>query len=303
MNLNSQPLPIIQYIFTYVDHLTHFELRLVSKKFKNLIDSEIISGTAPRNFFECILTDNIYYFKNYHNILNKSIITINPEHNLKDYPKKFLDTSIKTFVINFCKYLPESKINKYLRPNQTNIFSQNLYLLFMTESNVYLGDAVNIERIIFFYKPYGLNIYYDILTYSSKYNHVHIFDKYVKNVDLGRLTYDAFNKNSYNLLKYMQDNNLLNYNLDIRIYNDVQLATLKLYVDNFKRTSLFIHNVKKIYYQNVLINNIDVVDYLLNMEPSLNKPTDLSINLFQYTITTFLTISWSLLLCKYLIKN
>lgn len=65
MSINDQPMPIIIHIFKYLTYVEHFELRSVCIFFKSIIDSIQISGVEPNNIYDCMLTDNIYYFKFY----------------------------------------------------------------------------------------------------------------------------------------------------------------------------------------------------------------------------------------------
>lgn len=83
MAILSQPLPIILHIFKYTKYRTHFTLRLVCKKIKLLIDSEEISGSIPRNFFEFIIDNNIYYLKNYLTKIDESDLVCTKIINIK----------------------------------------------------------------------------------------------------------------------------------------------------------------------------------------------------------------------------
>lgn len=197
MSINDQPIPIIINIFQYLDYPVHFKLRSVCKTFLNIIDS--ISGIKPRNWFECVLTDNIYYFKKYVHLLDLPISSIkNIDHS--HYTKNFLTWTIGKFILMFyltfdtypnymrrikiCEFLKNKKKSWKLGDNDFGLFE------FTVDYNVLSGDLINLQKINNMYcKTFFISYGFLILPEAVKHGRIDIlkymFENY--NVEIGNV--------------------------------------------------------------------------------------------------------------------
>lgn len=147
MSIHNQPKPIILHIFHFLLYPQHLKLRSVCKFYLNLINSEEISGVAPRNIFECVLLDKIYHFYLYIKIFDKYTSSFIP--NQQYYYNKYGDYKIGYVFYIFCKkYMPNSIVHKYLCKNKYYYPVDDNILDYLFEINIINNDPVVVQKIV-----------------------------------------------------------------------------------------------------------------------------------------------------------
>lgn len=277
MSVNDQPVPILLNIFQFIFYVDHIKLRSVCKTFQKIIDSEEISGIESRNIFECVLTDNVYYFKNY---LSELDVCISSGKYILPYNEKFLKNNYGQMIKIFCKYsIPNSKIYHLLSKKNYDCDSADYHkcVNYIYRYNLVNGDLINIKKMISNitladkFEP----VYF--LLIASDYKHDHIIDyvcqKYL--VDINKCKNDivtcALENNYLKLLNYMYYNNLIDHNTNLHInkLNLMNLDSIKFYVKNFSSAINFEKKLTIIFYDKIFSNNIEAVDYILLNYPIL----------------------------------
>lgn len=242
MFLSIQPAHILTHIFKYLDYDDHFKLRFMCKMFQLIIDSESISGSEPRNWFEFMLDNNIYYAKKYINILDEPIAPILASLVIIDnYSDEFSMLTIRKLMIIFYQnnYVREEKFYKYLSKSQTITNSHNIYKnnfnKFMVEHNVSSGDLINLQKINVYKNNYFKMCGHYILFCATIYGQLKIIEYVLKNYDIQQ----------YNIYQYVE-NALVNRHYHI--------------IDYFLTNCLEPNN--NLLYMSIRSNNLKLLEYL-----------------------------------------
>lgn len=264
MSINYQPIPILTHIFKYFTLPIHLKLKLVCKKYLLIINSEEISGPAPRNVFECILDDSVYHLYKYSDMLNQTIY-INA-------------TGRDIFRSYFSNYMPESKVYKCLGlfNSMGDARYDNKCLNYILDDNITNNDLINVKKILLTKNIYQrLNIAYDEkILLAAEFNNLNIVEYIFKNfshyVDHSRIIKLALQTNNLNLLKYMKETRTTKpyYSRPYNFHN-INLETVKFYTDSSNLLMFVKRYLKKIFIHKILSGDVIVVEYLLSKYQSL----------------------------------
>lgn len=143
------PRPIFFIIFSYVNYIVHFKLRLVCKLFLNIIDSEEISGAEPSDFLQCILDDNVYHLKTYKDLIDQKISKFS---NDDSYTNDFLGYTVGKIFFDF--FNQSSKIDKFKlykflskKIGSDTLFCYDNIITFIIKYNISINSITNLEKI------------------------------------------------------------------------------------------------------------------------------------------------------------
>lgn len=208
MLINDQPIPIISHIIKYLPCGDHFMLRIVSKKFKSIIDSESISGLEPSNIYDAVLSDSIYFFKKY-----SSMMLLNIENIISIFGSNLcLPPNINYLQLfkNFHHiYMPNSKINQLIKLNIDNFEQYRSKLTYyMIDRIVSIGDLDLIVKLFSVLDDKIIDPKYYTLLCAASYGYLHII-KYIEEIYPKYLSYCDFillyaiKNNHPNIIKYV----------------------------------------------------------------------------------------------------
>lgn len=201
MSINNQPIPILLQIFKHLSYLDHLRLRSVCKKYLKIINSEEISGVEPRNIFECMLDDNIYYWYKYLSVVNKNVSTwitysvFDDIYNdykicemLSFFCNKYMQNSLSTFFLDVCVLKNLSLRTCVYGDDYCELYDNIFY--FVLEQNVINDDLHNIKKLL----SISNQICPEIFECVAKFGYLEIF-KF-----LSKTFTELFTKNLDNLL-------------------------------------------------------------------------------------------------------
>lgn len=271
MHIFDQLQPIILHIFVHLGHKTHFKLKSVCKYFKLLIESKSISGTEPRNFFECIIDDNIYYLGKYLNIFDQpaSILTTSP-YNTPKY-------DMRKLILKYCTVFNSSpKIYEFLNINDYKHTHRNCqFLPTIIEINVYINDLINLKKI---------NTIWNKTHDCQEKSDDSFFQIYKFNIVVKAIMY-----NKINIVKYMLDDYDISPNeVLFFITKSFDLNHTKIGSYIFKNF-LNVFDIDDLIHNSIMYNHLNFLTYIVN-----NKLFDknLDIVLDYVAVINFLTIKY-----------
>lgn len=208
MSILAIPFDIISEIFKFVDSITLVISKRVCKKFKLIISDKRICGPEPLNYYQMMLTDNVFYFNGFKDIMHKSIDTEweqylirtslrqnfldnrcqcpdHKKHFYLSYPKKKSEyiltfnfsykTASEMFEHYYSKYYPESNIYQHIKTKNSYSEKCTASIFPILASITYLDDLVSIKRLDSKTKILSEEIHRNyILIYATIYGHLNI---------------------------------------------------------------------------------------------------------------------------------
>lgn len=273
--MNSQPIQIIAHIIKYLDWPNQVKCRPVSKIFRTIIDSELISGTKPKNIYEMILTDNIYYYGEFQPQLLSSTTDIT----IPFFPDVSPGSVTYLFIFKFflVKYMPFSKFNKFILNKDILTLKINNYTNYIIYRIVSTGDLELLKKLI----PI-INLNDDnkicILLCASIFGHLHIIKYLVDNnlaIGIGKELIRCTTIHDHlDIFEYvcetwfdLTDHNIFFYILDESIFNkNIRCSKFLLDLDKINISDQEIINF---FSHKIFIGNAFEVEIMLNLKPSL----------------------------------